>query len=200
MVRETCDFCLREKKWNTLIQDKVLESFTPRIRDDLQSINIRIDNRYLKQILEHGSLMIGGSGTGSGKTLFACKIMFDVMKGSFIEQLGFKKCLFVPLPDLLEKLRKSYYDEGFYPLFFEDHINADLLVLDDIGAEQVTDWVLEKIYQLVNHRYEFLLPTIFTSNLTGKELANRLGDRIVSRIEQMSMAVKLKNIDHRLHG
>jgi DNA replication protein DnaC len=60
---------------------------------------------------------------------------------------------------------------------------ADLLHIDDLGAEHRTDWVLEQLYTIINARYEDERSTIVTSNLGRDELAAQLGERIVSRLE-----------------
>lgn len=73
-----------------------------------------------------------------------------------------------------------------------------LLFIDDIGAEKLSEWVAAEFYLLLNHRYNEMLPTIFTSNLTLTELAERLGDRTVSRIAGMCDVVKLDGDDRRL--
>lgn len=73
-----------------------------------------------------------------------------------------------------------------------------LVIFDDIGAEKLTDWVAETFYLIINKRYEEMLPTIFTSNLTIPELADKIGDRTVSRIVEMCEIVKLDGKDRRL--
>ncbi len=62
---------------------------------------------------------------------------------------------------------------------------ADLLHIDDLGAEHRTDWVLEQLYTIINARYEDQRSTLVTSNLGRDELAAQLGERIVSRLEGM---------------
>ena len=62
---------------------------------------------------------------------------------------------------------------------------ADLLHIDDLGAEHRTDWVLEQLYTIINSRYEDQRSTIVTSNLERDALAEQLGERIVSRLEGM---------------
>ena len=73
-----------------------------------------------------------------------------------------------------------------------------LLFIDDIGAEKMTEWVAETFYLILNYRYNEMLPTIFTSNLSPSELAERIGDRIVSRIIGSSDVIKLDGEDRRL--
>ncbi len=61
---------------------------------------------------------------------------------------------------------------------------ADLLLLDDLGAEQAgrTGWVEDRLLLVVGWRHDEKLPTVYTSNLSPRELAEHLGERIVWRI------------------
>ena len=73
--------------------------------------------------------------------------------------------------------------------------NADLLILDDIGAQlENKDWINTALFQLINRRHTDLLPTIFTSNFTMEQL--RMDERIKDRIHAMSVPVFMpeKNI------
>lgn len=73
-----------------------------------------------------------------------------------------------------------------------------LLFIDDLGVEKPTEWVMETLYKIINSRYEAMLPTYFTSNLEVGELADRLGDRIASRIAEMCYIIKMDGPDRRL--
>lgn len=73
-----------------------------------------------------------------------------------------------------------------------------ILFLDDVGAEKISDWVLETFYLIINKRYNDMLPIIFTSNYNIADLSERLGDRIVSRIVESCNIVKLDGNDRRL--
>lgn len=80
---------------------------------------------------------------------------------------------------------------------FSSYANASLLFLDDLGAAKTSEWVEEINYRLVNHRYENHLPTLFTSNVPPKELGERLGERVASRLIEMTQTVVLKGQDRR---
>ena len=68
-------------------------------------------------------------------------------------------------------------------LDFLDRLAAvDLLHIDDLGAENTTDWVLEQLYSIVNTRYEDERAMIATTNLSYEELVEQLGERTVSRL------------------
>lgn len=73
-----------------------------------------------------------------------------------------------------------------------------VLVLDDFGAEYVTEWARAKLYQLVNQRYNNCAATVVTSNLSPKDLAERIGDRTVSRLMHGATVIHLTGKDRRL--
>lgn len=74
------------------------------------------------------------------------------------------------------------------------------LVLDDLGREKVSDWTGEAIYALVNGRYERLLPTVVTTNLSGAELAASPYWPVISRIAEDGELVRVDGADHRLEA
>ena len=96
--------------------------------------------------------------TGVGKTHLAVAIAnLRAQKGDSITLWS--------VPDLLDNLRHTYSNPNettFYSLF-DSVRNCELLILDDFGAQQMTDWALEKLYQLISHRHDRLLPTVITS-------------------------------------
>lgn len=73
-----------------------------------------------------------------------------------------------------------------------------LVVLDDLGQEKTSDWTSETIYALVNARYESMLPTIVTTNLTGSELATSTYWPVISRLAEDGELVRIEGADHRL--
>ena len=62
----------------------------------------------------------------------------------------------------------------------------------------MTCWVGETFYSIINTRYERMLPTFFSSNLSLPELAEKMGDRIASRIAEMCQIIKLSGKDLRI--
>ncbi len=72
-----------------------------------------------------------------------------------------------------------------------------LLLLDDLGAAKTSEWTEELTYRLINHRYEHMLPTLITTNLPTAELRTALGDRVASRLAEMTERVVLTGPDRR---
>lgn len=80
---------------------------------------------------------------------------------------------------------------------FERYSKAGLLVIDDLGAAKNSEWTEEINYRLINHRYEHERPTLITSNVPPKQLADALGARVASRLAEMTTQVVLKGPDRR---
>jgi DNA replication protein DnaC len=76
---------------------------------------------------------------------------------------------------------------------------SPLLLLDDLGAAKQSPWTEELTYRLVNHRYNQLLPTLVTTNLPVAELRDAVGDRVASRLAEMTDRVILTGHDRRRH-
>jgi DNA replication protein DnaC len=107
-------------------------------------------------------------------------------------------CSFFSVVDLLDAMRpgsEAKQQQGEW-LFHRAKVD-DLVVLDDVGAERVTDWVAERLYAIVDIRYRMNRATIFTSNCSEKQLQDQLGGRIVSRIFEMTEQVPVLGPDHR---
>ncbi len=120
-----------------------------------------------------GWLVLTGS-SGSGKTHLAAALANERIASG-------QPVLFMVVPDLLDALRASYEagdeDLGFDQLFDQVR-NAPLLVLDDIDSGSGTPWAKEKLLQVVNHRYNTGLPTVFTTTTRPQQLDERLATRL----------------------
>jgi len=72
-----------------------------------------------------------------------------------------------------------------------------VLLLDDLGAAKASEWVEEITYRLINRRYNLMLPTLITTNLPIADLRTQLGDRVTSRLAQMTTRVSFEPVDRR---
>ncbi|GAB3113385.1 hypothetical protein GCM10027160_17210 [Streptomyces calidiresistens] len=78
-----------------------------------------------------------------------------------------------------------------------DAARCPLLILDDLGAARSSEWTEEITMRLINRRYNEMLPTLITSNLGPADLRDQLGDRIASRLAEMTERVILDGPDRR---
>ena len=112
-------------------------------------------------------------GFGCGKTHLAAAIVNAQLADG-------QPALFVVVPDLLDHLRAAYAPDSdeTYDARFETVREAPLLVLDDLGTQAPTAWAAEKLFQLLNHRYNGRLPTVITTNCAIDDLDGRLRSRL----------------------
>ncbi len=85
------------------------------------------------------------------------------------------------VPDLLDHLRATFspHSQISYDKRFEEVRTAPLLILDDLGTESATPWAREKLYQIINYRYNARLPTVITTATPIEELDPRLATRML---------------------
>lgn len=135
----------------------------------------------------HFLTFMGRSGTG--KTHLAIAIGWEYLES------GETAIVYFQTEELLDSFRRSYSDDskGTFDDIMRKVEEADLLILDDIGAESGTEWARAKLDQIIDFRYIRELDTVFTTN----ESVQRLGMRISSRIAEGNI-VKLATPDYRV--
>jgi len=133
---------------------------------------------------EVGLLFTGPVGTG--KTfLSACIANFLIERKS--------RLLFLIVPDLLDELRASFSQKNESTEFdlLDIARTVPILILDDLGAHNYTEWSRNRIYSILNYRMNEQLPTIITTNLDFDEIEHYLGERTCSRLLQMCRVFRL---------
>ena len=152
-----------------------------------------VDNAYQKARRfardPSGWLVLHGL-VGSGKTHLAAAIANVALDNKV-------KLLFSAVPDLLEHMRAAFSpnSDTRYDELFENVRITNLLILDDLGTESATPWAQEKLYQIINHRYNYRSPTVITTN----RHLDKLDDRVASRIQDKSLSqvIEISSGDYR---
>lgn len=128
-----------------------------------------------------GLIFVGDVGTGKTHLSFA---VFNELVRRGVKGLA------VTVPDLMDELRPRSEEKQIEQL--EALKTVDILLLDDLGAQRNTPWVTERLFIIINARYNNLKPTIITSNSRLEELDKVDGwRRIVDRISEMCRPVKM---------
>lgn len=130
----------------------------------------------------NGWLVLVGPN-GCGKTHLAAAVANHCLSQGEV-------VLFSVVPELLDHLRAAFAPSSseVYDQLFAKMREAGLLILDDLGAHYGTPWAAEKLFQLLNYRYNWRMPTIITSNLPGLQ---SLDIRLRSRMADSSLVVTI---------
>ncbi|MEY2241490.1 ATP-binding protein [Streptomyces sp. BF23-18] len=142
-------------------------------------------------ISEGPSLLIAGP-TGTGKTHQA----YGAIRALLTARVRLRWEA-ITAADLYARLRPRAGHDSERDL--QTLARSPLLLLDDLGAAKASEWTEELTYRLINHRYDHLLPTLITTNLPTSELRASLGDRVASRLSEMTERVILTGPDRRRH-
>lgn len=161
-------------RWSNLdaFSDKVFERFDAQVPGVDEALAVA---RQYAQTPDGWLLLMGNCGCG--KTHLAASIALEVTRQHNL------KALFTIVPDLLDHLRSTYHPTSpiSYDERFEQVRSVALLVLDDLGTESPTPWAQEKLFQIINHRYNEKLSTVFTSNVDLDYMDYRIRSRLLDR-------------------
>ena len=134
-----------------------------------------------------GLIICGGYGTG--KTHLAAAIANVLVdKGVAV--------LFDTSGGHLEKL-KAEFSKNTVPTYLESMKNIPMLIIDDAGKEKQTEWSQSVLFDVINHRYEAMLPIIITSNFNQNQLEEYFGGATFSRLIEMCGVVVTRGRDRR---
>ncbi len=163
---------------------------------DLPPTQVRVVRDFVRRLdenLEHGRGLWLYGDVGTGKTTLAMLVARHALEAG-------RSVAIYSLPRLLAEIRTTF-DEGSdrsYTDLIDRLSEVDLLHVDDVGAEKTSPWVLEQLYALVNARYEDERSIVLTTNLQERdELVAQIGERTVSRLEEMCEVVPLFGRDAR---
>jgi len=142
--------------------------------------------------LENGYGKLGGllllGNTGTGKTGLAVALGYELhMRGVVV--------MFTGASRMLDELRPGVNRDPAAQM--RNVLNTGLLIIDDLGAEKLTEFTAERIYAIVDGRYTANVPTIITTNLDLEKLQAQVGDRVMSRMAETFAIRKIGGPDIR---
>lgn len=204
-------------KNKSIEENKINKSFTLGISNEIKNacmseIDINDKKRvelikWLKKFYDEypnskKGLYLHGS-FGSGKTYLVAALLNELAKKNY-------KTVIMYYPEMLSRLKSTFDNtEESYNEVFEKIKTCDILLIDDIGAETVTNWSRDEILgTILQYRMEHELSTFLTSNLTIDELETHLSlvknnmdkvkaRRIIERIKQLTTDMELISVNRR---
>jgi DNA replication protein DnaC len=161
------------------LQHLTFESFNPRGRVgygemEQDSIERAFNHAQLYAENPEGWLLLLGR-YGCGKTHLAAAVANSAVAAGI-------PTLFLTVPDLLDTLRFTFSDQDTsFEERFDQIRQAPLLILDDFGTQNATEWAREKLYQILNYRYINQLPLVVTTNIPIEQIEGRMRSRLLDR-------------------
>lgn len=185
------DRLLKSSRLPSLFRTKTFETFA---QTPTNKAAYEIAQRVAENTEGKGIILAGTPGTG--KTHLATAILNVRIQNG-------QEAIFCTVPELLSDIRRTFGSNNDTSELMELVKNAELLILDDLGVEKATDWVLEELFIIINSRLNNEKQTIFTTNYTNPsdliaKMGGIAGHRIVSRIKEMCDWVKVEGEDWRL--
>lgn len=162
------------------------------------SIEVKVARDYINKSIEEmqseGLIITGESGLG--KTHLAASIANKLIENDKIVLMG-------RLTMLLDMIKETFGDNTKSENeLIELYSNVDMIIIDDLGTEKISQWALEKLYTIIQNRNENRLPIIITTRFNKHGLIERfsqsqdeqLVDTIISKLYQMCYGITLKNV------
>lgn len=174
---------LRESGVPLRFESKTLEAFSA--KNDRQQIALSACKRLVESIRagEQGANLIFIGKPGTGKSHLACGIILALYRSHRVCRID--------LPDLIREIRatwsrKAEHTEAEVLDYFGE---LDLLIIEEIGTGAGSEDEKARIFQVINRRYEAMLPTILVSNFDLKALEQEIGSRVLDRLREGDRAV-----------
>lgn len=138
-----------------------------------------------------GLLLMGGTGTG--KSFHSACIANALLERGY-------SVVMASVPTMVAKIQRNSFGSSD---IIDDAIKADLLILDDLGAERGTEYAREQVYSLIDGRYSRSRPMIVSTNLTVKDMTTTQDislQRIYGRVLEKCVPLQYTGEDRRRGG
>lgn len=154
----------------------------------------------IKSFVEEGkNLIILSQNAGNGKTSWSIELLKSYFNAIWPKSNSDCKGMFVELSRYFSSLKEHIGSgESNYATMVNENIyTADVIVWDDIGVKDLTEFEYDQFLSIINARINDGKSNIYTTNLTDNELISKLTKRLYSRVVGYSTVIEFKEKDHR---
>lgn len=158
-------------------REKSLKNFVVETNEQSNALNVVssfVDNA--QQNLSLGKCLIFCGGVGTGKTHLTCALANELNAKGYT-------AIFTTVSRLIRSVRASWGTKEEQAVI-DSFIEADLLIIDEVGVQAGSDNEKNILFDVINGRYEQMKSTIVISNLNVKNITEFLGERVVDRLRE----------------
>lgn len=158
----------------------------------------QIESNIVQFVNEGKSLYLHSSNCGNGKTAWSIRLLQAYFNKIWADSDIGCRALFINVPKFFLALKDNITKPSEYIQHIKENItSADVVVWDEVGIKNCTQFEFENFLSMVNSRIDLGKSNIYTSNLTREELLEKVGERLYSRIINLSTDIELNGIDKR---
>jgi DNA replication protein DnaC len=216
-LREVCngkdcqkDFCLRKYKMDSLYSAALMtesqkKHITLRVDEDGTDLEqfkqlAAIEQDIVNFIGSGKNLYLHSANCGNGKSSWSLRLAEAYFNKIWARTEVKCRVLFISVPRFLLALKDDITTKNAYVAYIKENVlEADLVIWDDIAAKMSSsDFELTHLLNIIDNRLSLGKSNIYTSNLNRQQLYNNLGERLTSRIANMSLDIELFGADKRV--
>jgi len=215
-LREVCngkdcdkDFCLRKYKMDSLYSAALMtesqkKHITLRVDEDGTDLEqfkqlAAIEQDILAFVNEGKNLYLHSANCGNGKSSWSLRLAEAYFNKIWVRTEVKCRVLFISVPRFLLALKDAISSKNAYVDYIKDNVlEADLVIWDDIAAKMGSEFELTHLLNIIDNRLALGKSNIYTSNLNRQQLYTALGERLTSRIANMSTDIELFGADKRV--
>ncbi len=203
------DFCLRKYKMDSLYSAALMTDGQKQhivLRVDADGTDLAqfkqladIEQNICKFIEEGKNLYLHSSNCGNGKSSWSLRFIEAYFNKIWARSEAKCRVLFISVPRFLLALKDNITTKSDYVEYIKNNVlYADLVVWDDIAAKMGSEFELTHLLNIIDNRLALGKSNIYTSNLNKQQLYTALGERLTSRIANMSIDIELFGADKRI--
>ena len=158
-----------------------------------------IEQNIVSFVNEGRNLYLHSANCGNGKSSWSIRLAQAYFNKIWARSEPKCRVLFVSVPRYLLAIKDNISNRNTYAEYIKDNVlEADLVIWDDIAAKMGSEFELTHLLNIIDNRLALGKSNIYTSNLNRQQLYNALGERLTSRIANMSIDIELHGADKRI--
>ena len=205
----SADFCLRKYKMDSLYSAALMtenqkKHITLRVDEDGTDLEqfkqlATIEQNIVSFINEGKNLYLHSANCGNGKSTWSVRLAQAYFNKIWARSEPKCRVLFVSVPRYLLAIKDNISNRNAYAEYIKDNVlEADLVIFDDLAAKMGSEFELTHLLNIIDNRLSLGKSNIYTSNLNRQQLYNALGERLTSRVANMSIDIELFGADKRV--